>query len=312
MHTVLRFLRLVPVFLVVTLAMGGCFQPGGEGIPPTPIGEGPIVPATATPPIPSETPVIPLESPAPIVPTVEVIVETPALAAPADAGAVKPGVIVATETPVSAAAMTATALIAQAQAARNTQVAAQQFVVPTATLPAFQPSNLQAGEMTATAMIIGATETAYIRETMTATAMGVLPPVTLTPIPGVTLAPALATSDCVHVVQRGQNVYRIALRYGVTIADIARANGLANAAVVRVGQELVIPGCGNLTPTPGIPGQAPPLGEGTCGTHLIQPGENLYRIALRYGVTMAALRNANGISNVNVIRAGDTLVIPCR
>lgn len=312
MHTVLRFLRLVPVFLVVMLALGGCFQPGGQGIPPTPIGEGPIVPATATPPIPSETPVIPLESPAPIVPTVEVIEETPALVAPADAGAVKPGVVVVTETPVSAAAMTATALIAQAQAARNTQVAAQQFVVPTATLPALEPSNLQAGEMTATAMIIGATETAYMRETMTATAMGVLPPATLTPIPGVPLAPALATSDCVHVVQRGQNVYRIALRYGVTIADIARANGLANSAVVRVGQELVIPGCGNLTPTPGVPGQAPPLGEGTCGTHLIQPGENLYRIALRYGVTMAALRNANGISNVNVIRAGDTLVIPCR
>ncbi|NPV66515.1 MAG: LysM peptidoglycan-binding domain-containing protein [Anaerolineae bacterium] len=313
MHTVLRSLRLMPVLLAVTLALSGCFQPGGEGIPPTPIGEGPIVPATPTPLIPSETPVFPQGLPTPIVPTAEVIVEeTPALVAPADAGAVKPGVIVVTETPVSAAAMTATALIAQAQAARNTQVAAQQFVVATATLPALEPSNLQAGEMTATAMIIGATETAYIRETMTATAMGVLPPVTMTPIPGAPLAPALATSDCVHVVQRGQNVYRIALRYGVTIADIARANGLANSAVVRVGQELVIPGCGNLTPTPGIPGQAPPLGEGTCGTHLIQPGENLYRIALRYGVTMAALRNANGISNVNVIRAGDTLVIPCR
>ncbi len=313
MHTVLRSLRLLPALLVIALALSGCFQPGGEGIPPTPIGEGPIVPATPTAIIPTDTPVIPAELPTPFIPTAEVgVEETPALVAPEDAAGVKPGAITITETPVSAAAMTATAMIAQAQAARNTQVAAQQFIVATATPPMLEPSSLQAGELTATAMIIGATEAAYMRETMTATAMGVLPPATLAPLPGATLAPAMASADCVHVVQRGQNVYRIALRYGVTIADIARANGLANAAVVRVGQELVIPGCGNLTPTPGIPGQAPPLGEGTCGTHLIQPGENLYRIALRYGVTMAALRNANGISNVNVIRAGDTLVIPCR
>lgn len=309
MHTVLRSLRLMPVLLVVALALSGCFQPGGAGIEPTPIGEGPIMPATSTPLMPTLTATIPQELPAPIIPTAEVIEETPVLVAPADAGGVKPGAV--PETPVSAPAMTATALIAQAQAARSTQVSAQQLVVPTATPPA-PAAPLQSGEMTATAMVMGATLAAYARETMTATAMGVLPPATWTPVPGATLAPALGTADCVHVVQRGQNVYRIALRYGVTIADIARANGLANAAVVRVGQELVIPGCGNLTPTPGIPGQAPPLGEGTCGSHLIQPGENLYRIALRYGVTMAALRNANGLGNVNVIRAGDTLVIPCR
>jgi LysM repeat protein len=216
---------------------------------------------------------------------------------------------------VSDAALTATALIAQARAQSGvvpTQPPAA-FLVATAT--PFQAVPLQAGEMTATAMIVAATEAAYARETATATALGILPP-TATLGPSPTYNPMLASQDCVHVVQRGQNVYRIALSYGVTIADVARANGLANSAVVRIGQELVIPGCGDLTPTPGVPaavgGEAPPLAEACQQTHLIQPGENLYRIALRYGITMNELRNANGISNINVIKAGDTLTIPCR
>jgi LysM repeat protein len=33
-------------------------------------------------------------------------------------------------------------------------------------------------------------------------------------------------ASTVHVVQRGENLYRIAQHYGVSVADIARANGI--------------------------------------------------------------------------------------
>lgn len=54
--------------------------------------------------------------------------------------------------------------------------------------------------------------------------------------------------------------------------------------------------------------------EQTCGTnvvHLVQQGENLFRISLRYGTSMNAIANANGIVNIHRIYAGQQLIIPC-
>lgn len=45
-------------------------------------------------------------------------------------------------------------------------------------------------------------------------------------------------------------------------------------------------------------------------THVIQRGENLFRIALRYGTTIDAIAKANNIADVRRIYAGDTLIIP--
>jgi LysM repeat protein len=45
----------------------------------------------------------------------------------------------------------------------------------------------------------------------------------------------------IHVVQRGENLYRISQIYGVSVADIMAANGLFNADYIYAGQELIIP-----------------------------------------------------------------------
>jgi murein DD-endopeptidase MepM/ murein hydrolase activator NlpD len=45
----------------------------------------------------------------------------------------------------------------------------------------------------------------------------------------------------VHVVAPGENLYRIALHYGVSIEDIARANGLRDESQIEVGTRLTIP-----------------------------------------------------------------------
>lgn len=50
--------------------------------------------------------------------------------------------------------------------------------------------------------------------------------------------------------------------------------------------------------------------QGGCAYyHVVQPGENLYRIGLRYGVHYTTIAAVNGI-NPNVIYAGQTLCIP--
>lgn len=45
-------------------------------------------------------------------------------------------------------------------------------------------------------------------------------------------------------------------------------------------------------------------------SHVVQPGDTLTAIARKYGVTAVAIRAANNIPNPNVLRVGDTLLIP--
>jgi LysM repeat protein len=100
-----------------------------------------------------------------------------------------------------------------------------------------------------------------------------------------------------HVVQPGENLYRIALKYGTTPAAIAAANNIVNPNMIYAGQKLII-----------STGTMPP-GTGTR-YHVVQPGESLWSIALRYGTTPWKIAAANGISNIHYIYAGQTLRIP--
>ncbi len=49
---------------------------------------------------------------------------------------------------------------------------------------------------------------------------------------------------------------------------------------------------------------------GVHGTYVVQPGDNLYRISLRFGVNLAVLASVNGIYNYNLIYVGEVLIIP--
>ena len=105
--------------------------------------------------------------------------------------------------------------------------------------------------------------------------------------------------DFYYTVQRGDTLYSIARRYGVTVTAIAQANGILNPAYIRVGQVLLIP--------TGPPAPPPPP---TGGYYIVQRGDNLYRIALRFGTTYWAIAVANNLPNPNHIYAGQTLLIP--
>lgn len=53
-----------------------------------------------------------------------------------------------------------------------------------------------------------------------------------------------------------------------------------------------------------------PLRAQGSTTYVVQPGDTLYRIALRFGVSVAALQQVNGISNPSLIFVGQVLLIP--
>ncbi len=64
------------------------------------------------------------------------------------------------------------------------------------------------------------------------------------PPPEPTAAPTQQTNaagEIIHVVQAGENLYRIALRYGLTYQALAAYNGIANPNSLSIGQEIRIP-----------------------------------------------------------------------
>lgn len=115
-----------------------------------------------------------------------------------------------------------------------------------------------------------------------------------------------------HTVAPGENLYRISLRYNVSIASLASANGISNPNLIYVGQVLKIPGTtGGTTPPPTVtppPGSSNPPASGSSYT--VVRGDTLGRIAARFGVTYTAIAAANNIANPNLIYPGQVLQIP--
>jgi murein DD-endopeptidase MepM/ murein hydrolase activator NlpD len=94
--------------------------------------------------------------------------------------------------------------------------------------------------------------------------MGRLVPIVLMPAPrrgrwGATALAcvALLATGCasapprggtLHVVQRGENLYRISRHYDISVASIRRANGIEDVTNLQIGQRLRIPGAGRAQP----------------------------------------------------------------
>ncbi len=115
-------------------------------------------------------------------------------------------------------------------------------------------------------------------------------------------SPPSPSGQVTHVIQRGENLFRIALRYGTSVEAIASANGIANPALIYVGQRLTV------SPQ----GAQPPAPSAGATTYVVQRGDNLFRIALRYNMSYLYLAQYNGIANPSSIYAGQVLSIPPR
>ncbi|MBO9345583.1 MAG: LysM peptidoglycan-binding domain-containing protein, partial [Chloroflexi bacterium] len=73
------------------------------------------------------------------------------------------------------------------------------------------------------------------------------------------------------------------------------------------------------TPQADLPPRSPervPRSSVRCGVrvvHVVKPGENLFRIALRYNTTILSIARRNNISDPRVIRTGQRLhIVTCR
>ena len=106
-----------------------------------------------------------------------------------------------------------------------------------------------------------------------------------------------------YSVQQGDTLSAIARRFGVSVADLVAANGLADPNHIRFGATLAIPARGAVAATAAAPEAAPEI-------HVVQPGEHLSGIASSHGTTVEAIAAANGLADPNLVVAGSRLVLP--
>jgi LysM repeat protein len=113
-----------------------------------------------------------------------------------------------------------------------------------------------------------------------------------------------------YIMQRGDTLEAIARRYRTTVQYLIRLNGIVNPNALVIGQVLAVPGPGNNPPGGTVAPTVIPNVPIGARTHVVQRGENLFRISLRYGTTINVLMALNGIVNPNRIFVGQVLRLP--
>jgi LysM repeat protein len=116
-----------------------------------------------------------------------------------------------------------------------------------------------------------------------------------------TSAPAVAAARS-YTIRAGDTLSQIAAAHGVTTSALAAVNAVSDRHRVMAGRTLTIPDGAAAAPAPAAPAPS--------SRYTIAPGDTLSGLALRFGVTRAALVAANGLANPNQLVAGRALVVP--
>ena len=114
------------------------------------------------------------------------------------------------------------------------------------------------------------------------------------------------TNSTLYTVQPGDTCSAIADAHGITLETLIAANVgiISDPSLIQVGWELIIPG--ELTGTRRSPA---PSGDGVT-SHTIQSGDTLGALAERWGTSVAAIAELNGIANAALIFVGQRIRKP--
>ena len=136
-------------------------------------------------------------------------------------------------------------------------------------------------------------------------------------------------SDTIHEVQKGETLYSISKKYGVSVADVQSANGLSDNGI-KVGQKIKIPDGKTSGAAPSVSSKtsaattsAPVAVKPTSNpasttkaptssdeSYIVQKGETWFGISKKYGITVADLQKLNGVGSDAALKVGQKLKVP--
>jgi len=123
--------------------------------------------------------------------------------------------------------------------------------------------------------------------------------------------PASSSPTGFHRVRRGETISSLAVEYGVTARQIRTWNVLGPDEAIHAGQRLRVapPAARRRASTLRVASEGATPAR-SARTHTVRRGETLTGLAKRYGVSAQALREANGLSGSDGLRAGARIRIP--
>jgi LysM repeat protein len=125
-------------------------------------------------------------------------------------------------------------------------------------------------------------------------------------------APASAAAMFAHTVTPGESLYSVAAIDGLSVSEIAAANGISPDSGLIAGSTLLIPPqtAAPVTETSSSSGStvvSTTVSTDSATGYVVQPGDTLSAIALRAGTTIAELAAANGLDPNGLLLSGSTL-----
>lgn len=135
-----------------------------------------------------------------------------------------------------------------------------------------------------------------------------------------TTSPKLS-GDGTYTVVRGDSIYVIAKRFGVSQSDLMRVNNISSPERLQIGQRLTIPTKDTVVtnkPTPIVhnvqqsvqPSVQPPAITNNSNLYTIQYGDTVSSIAQRLNVDKQELAALNNINTQTPLQAGKQLLVP--
>ncbi len=113
-------------------------------------------------------------------------------------------------------------------------------------------------------------------------------------------AAASASKPRVYTVKRGDTLWGVARKHGVTVPALASANGLSSKSQLTAGARLEIPGASGATA---------PAGESTRMTYKVRSGDTLSEIAEKFNVSVRQLMSWNNLRSSSSLRSGQRIVV---
>jgi membrane-bound lytic murein transglycosylase D len=124
------------------------------------------------------------------------------------------------------------------------------------------------------------------------------------------VVPAASTASGFHRVKHGETLAGLAAEYDVTVSQLRKWNVLGESEGIRAGQRIRISAPGRQTPADELKVSTAGAQPAAPHIHVVRRGETLGGLARQYGVSVQALREANGLTARDPIRAGLALRIP--
>ena len=117
---------------------------------------------------------------------------------------------------------------------------------------------------------------------------------------------AKATANGYYTVKAGDTLYGISRKFGMSLSQLVSANGISTSSVIQPGQTLRVVG-GESASTVVKTNTASTRTSG--GNYIVQPGDTLYSIARRSGMSLNTLLSINGLSQSSIIFPGQSLTV---